>query len=201
MSEQEDPFARAVTVLGLARTPLSVVLRSLDDLQGQDPASPAALGQIERVRQQAEQVLRLIVTMDPPARATRGAALPLPLPVPLGGRVRFADQVFLKRVAAAIDAGMEDEAFGVEALAAEVAVGRSHLYRRLEALLGCSPARLILERRLEQAARLLAGRAGNVSEVAFRVGFKNLSHFSQRFRERFGTTPSAYAGGGVASAG
>lgn len=104
-----------------------------------------------------------------------------------------ADEIFLARVAAAIDGHLDDEAFDVETLASLVAVGRSHLYRRLEALLGCSPAKLILDRRLERAAELLGRRAGNVSEVAFAVGFKTVSHFSQRFRERYGVPPSAYA--------
>ena len=182
MGDPNDSFTRAVALLGRVRTPLSVVLRSLEELQARahDPASPPVALQLERVRRQAEQALRLIVTMETPeTRETR--------------TLTAADQAFLKRVAAAIDEGMEDEAFGVEALAARVAVGRSHLYRRLEALRGCSPAKLILERRLEHAAQLLAARAGNVSEIAYRVGFKNLSHFSQRFRERYGTTPSAYA--------
>jgi len=44
----------------------------------------------------------------------------------------------------------------VASWAARVAVGRSHLYRRLEALLGCSPGKLIFERRLAHAAQLLA---------------------------------------------
>jgi AraC-like DNA-binding protein len=196
MSEPNDSFARAVTLLGLVRTPLSVVLRSLEDLQAraQDPTSPTVAGQLERVRRQAEQVLWLIATMETRAPTPRRSGPALPEPA--RGRITPADHAFLKRVAAVVDEGIGDEAFGVEALAARVAVGRSHLYRRLEALLGCSPAKLILERRLEHAAQLLAARAGNVSEIAYRVGFKNLSHFSQRFRERYGTTPSAYASGG-----
>src|SRR5262245_1002329 len=103
MAEPNEPLARAVAVLGRARAPLSVVLQALEDVQAQDPASPAVAGQLERVRLQAEQVLRLIVTVPP--------------------TVDSADQAFLKRVAAAIDAGLADEAFGVAALAARAAVG------------------------------------------------------------------------------
>jgi AraC-like DNA-binding protein len=116
----------------------------------------------------------------------------LALPAPTFREVQSASQAFLDRVAAAIDEGMADEAFDVEGLAARVGVGRSHLYRRLSALTGCSPAKLILERRLEHAAHLLAREAGNVSEVADAVGFKSVSHFTERFRQRFGATPSAF---------
>jgi AraC family transcriptional regulator, positive regulator of tynA and feaB len=36
----------------------------------------------------------------------------------------------------------------------------------------------------------LASRAGAVSEIAYGLGFKSVSHFTRRFRERFGCTPS-----------
>ncbi len=64
--------------------------------------------------------------------------------------------------------------------------------RRLEED-GRSPAELILERRLERATELLRDSAGSVSEVAYAVGFKSVSHFTKRFRERFNVTPSTYS--------
>ncbi len=47
--------------------------------------------------------------------------------------------------------------------------------------------------RLERAGQLLRAGAGTVSEVAYGVGFKSLSHFSRRFREHYGVAPSDYA--------
>ncbi len=125
-------------------------------------------------------------------RAERAPGNDLALPAVREPEATSADQEFLERVAKAIDEGLADETFDVESLAAQLAMGRTQLYRRLDALLGESPARLILERRLEHAARLLEARAGNVSEVAYAVGFKSVSHFCQRFRERHGLAPSAY---------
>jgi AraC-like DNA-binding protein len=58
-----------------------------------------------------------------------------------------------------------------------------------------SPFRWILERRLEVAARLLADprQAGRtVSSIAFGVGFKDTSHFSRAFKDRYGVGPRGY---------
>ena len=56
-------------------------------------------------------------------------------------------------------------------------------------------ARYILRRRLEECARALddvAQRGQTATEIAFRHGFNDASHFGRVFRERFGLTPSAY---------
>ena len=42
-----------------------------------------------------------------------------------------------------------------------------------------------------RAAELLQGQA-NVSETAYAVGFKSVSHFSESFRRHYGVTPSAW---------
>ena len=104
-----------------------------------------------------------------------------------------ADRAFLAAVAAAVEAGLSDEAFGVTALAEAVAQDRTTLYRRLTALTGEAPAALLRRMRLERGADLLRQRAGTVGEIAYAVGFKSVSHFSSSFREHTGETPTAYA--------
>ncbi|HLT45799.1 MAG TPA: two-component regulator propeller domain-containing protein [Rubricoccaceae bacterium] len=108
--------------------------------------------------------------------------------------VASADAAFLEQVRQAVEEHMGEAAFGVEALAEAVGVSRVHLFRRLRELCGEAPSALLMRMRLERAAALLAARAGTVSEVAYGVGFRSVSHFSRAFRARYGTTPSAYAG-------
>jgi AraC-like DNA-binding protein len=43
-----------------------------------------------------------------------------------------------------------------------------------------------------RAAQLLKAGEGNVGEVAYAVGFRSVSHFTRRFRERYGRTPSEW---------
>ena len=78
------------------------------------------------------------------------------------------------------------------ALAGEMALSRSWLYRKVREEFGVSPNQLIQRIRLERAAQLLKEQAGNISEVAYAVGFNSLSYFNRCFRAHFDVAPSAY---------
>lgn len=102
------------------------------------------------------------------------------------------DREFLDAVRATIESRLSDEEFTVDQLADAVGMSRVHLYRRLQDLLGESPSALVRSVRLERAAQLLAQRTGSVSEIAYSVGFKSVSHFSRVFREHYGHAPSKH---------
>lgn len=58
---------------------------------------------------------------------------------------------------------------------------------------GTSFSEFVLERRLAQVARLLQDprqRDRRISELAYRCGFNDLSHFNHSFRRRYGMTPT-----------
>ena len=84
------------------------------------------------------------------------------------------------------------QGFGVQDLAAALGQSRASLYRRFDTLLDQSPTDLIWQMRLVEASHRLASGAGTVSEVAYSVGFKSVSHFSKRFKEAYGISPRAY---------
>lgn len=111
---------------------------------------------------------------------------------PSDPEARSTDERFLEQLRMTIEAHIDDETFDVESLALALGYSRSSLYRRLEGLVSESPAEIILGVRLERAAQLLGARAGTVSEIAYSVGFKSVSHFSRRFRGRYGVPPSEY---------
>lgn len=52
------------------------------------------------------------------------------------------------------------------------------------------------ELRLTEAARLLKETRGNVSEIAYAVGFQNPSHFGRAFREKYGESPTDFRAAG-----
>ncbi len=107
-------------------------------------------------------------------------------------KVESVEDRFLKKVKGTIEDHLSDTAFSVEVLADKVAMSSIQLYRKLKTLTGHTPNELIRNIRLERAALLLSQRAGNVADVAYEVGFNNLSYFAKCFKEKFGVTPSEF---------
>lgn len=100
------------------------------------------------------------------------------------------DDAFLQQVFKTIEAEMHEESFSVEKLAQQVGFSRTQLHRKLKALLDKSPSQLLNEIRLNKAHQLLLHKTGSVSEIAYSVGYSNMSYFTKRFKEKFGDTPS-----------
>ncbi|WP_437395046.1 helix-turn-helix domain-containing protein [Flagellimonas lutimaris] len=49
-------------------------------------------------------------------------------------------------------------------------------------------------KRLEKAKLLLKSSDKSIGDVVFECGFKNISHFSRIFKERYQASPSQYRG-------
>jgi AraC-like DNA-binding protein len=80
-------------------------------------------------------------------------------------------------------------------LAARFHVSVRTLQRRLRTGVGSSPQDLVLAARLEAAHSMLRSGGKRVGEVAYAVGFEDLSHFAKRFRAAYGMPPSQFARG------
>jgi signal transduction histidine kinase/AraC-like DNA-binding protein len=100
-------------------------------------------------------------------------------------------EAFLALLHRHVEARLDDSTLDVTALAEAVAMSTRTLTRKLTALTGISPARLIRTYRLRRATDLL--RAGHpVSETAWLVGFDHPANFATAFKEQFQQTPSEY---------
>jgi AraC-like DNA-binding protein len=65
--------------------------------------------------------------------------------------------------------------------------------QRLFAQSGVTFTEFVLEQRLSLAHRMLIGpqnRYRKISDIAYNIGFGDLSYFNRAFRSRFGITPS-----------
>ncbi|MBD3222161.1 response regulator, partial [bacterium] len=103
-----------------------------------------------------------------------------------------ADDRFLQRAREAVEKHLDDEDLQIEDLCREVGLSRSQFHRKLKALTGQSATAFVRAHRLQRAADLLADGYGNVTEVAYAVGFQGLSYFARCFREQYGVSPSEY---------
>lgn len=104
--------------------------------------------------------------------------------------MQSVEDQFLEQVLKAIRANVDNEFLSVGDLAREVGFSKSQLHRKLKALCNKSPNQLIIEFRLNEAKRMLEDKAGTVSEVAYSVGYSNMSYFTKSFKEQFGVLPS-----------
>lgn len=105
------------------------------------------------------------------------------------------DEQFVQGVIAEIEHNIDNEYFSVEDLASAVGFSRSQLSRKLKSLSDKTPNQLIREIRLTRAQKLLQQKVATVSEIAFQVGYSNLSYFSKSYKEAFGVSPSEVVGG------
>jgi signal transduction histidine kinase/DNA-binding response OmpR family regulator/sugar lactone lactonase YvrE len=105
-----------------------------------------------------------------------------------------ADDRFLTRTREIIVDNLDDPDFRVDRLCREIGMSRTQLHRKLKAVAGRSAGEFIRIERLNKAADMLSRREGNVTEVAYSVGYKSLSQFAKAFREQFGMAPSDFEG-------
>lgn len=77
-------------------------------------------------------------------------------------------------------------------LAAQAHVSKSACLRCFHILLNTTPYNYLMNYRLNEAARLLQNSTLPVAEIAHRVGFKQVSHFGQLFRQKTGYLPLAF---------
>ena len=107
--------------------------------------------------------------------------------------IKSSDEVLIERIMKVINDNLSNPELNVEMLAQNVGMSRVHMHRKLKELTNQSARDFIRNIRLKQAGALLASKKSSVSEVAYSVGFVNLSHFSNSFKEFYGMSPSDYA--------
>ena len=104
--------------------------------------------------------------------------------------VQSIDDQFLQQVTKVIRSNIDNEFLSVEDLAKGVGFSRAQLHRKLKALCNKSANQLIIEIRLNEAKRMLENKLGTVSEIAYSVGYTNMSYFTKSFKDKFGLLPS-----------
>jgi AraC-like DNA-binding protein len=79
-----------------------------------------------------------------------------------------------------------------EDIAKQVDLSPFHFHRRFTELLGLTPKQYLLDCQIHQAKSDLLGRQKELVQIAKECGFAHQSHFTSRFKQATGLTPTRW---------
>ena len=103
------------------------------------------------------------------------------------------DEKFLSRALEFVYAHLEDDGYDRDALAADMGASSSTIYNKLRSITGLNVSGFIRDIRLKEAHRMAqADPTLRVSDLAYKVGFRDPRYFSTCFKKQFGVLPKEY---------
>ncbi len=111
---------------------------------------------------------------------------------PTNVKIESHDQKFLARAVKVVEKNIDNSDLNVDHFSREIGISKMQLYRKMNALTNQTVREFIKTIRLKRAAQLLEQNVINISEVAYAVGFTDISYFRKCFKKQFGVTPSEY---------
>jgi len=103
------------------------------------------------------------------------------------------DDEFLRKAIDCAYAHLSDADFDRDAFAAEMGASASTLYNKLRSLTGLNVSAFIRDIRMKEAKRMAQTVPDlRVSDLAYKVGFKDPKYFATCFKKEFGMQPSEY---------
>ncbi len=102
------------------------------------------------------------------------------------------DEKFTETMMSIINKNLSNSEFNSNSLSDELTMSRMQLHRKMKKLYNMTAHELLRDIRMKEAARLLTEGKITISEVAYMVGFNNVSHFSTSFKQAYGVTPREY---------
>ena len=103
------------------------------------------------------------------------------------------DEEFLMRASKCVHDHIDDSEYNRESFAADMGASSSTLYNKLRALTGKNISSYIRDIRIKTACQLAKDNPDlRVSDIAYRVGFKDPKYFATSFKKVMGTQPKEY---------
>jgi len=103
------------------------------------------------------------------------------------------EEQFMSKVMEVIEGHISEEEFSIEQFGKEMGMSRMQLHRKLKALSGKSASNYLRSVRLSKAMKMITEEKGNISEIAYSVGFSSPAYFTRCFKEEYGFPPSDLA--------
>ena len=103
------------------------------------------------------------------------------------------DEQFLQKAIDCVYTHLDDSDFDREAFASEMGASASTLYNKLRSITGLNVTAFIRDIRMKEAKRMAQTQPGiRVSDLAYKVGFKDPKYFATCFKKEFGLQPSEF---------
>ena len=104
-----------------------------------------------------------------------------------------ADNEFIERAIKCLDEHLSDSDYDRDTFARDMGTSASTLYNKLRAVTGMNVSGFIRNHRIKAACRLAQQDPTlRVSDIAYRVGFKDPKYFATIFKKEMGMQPSEY---------
>ncbi|TBN03667.1 hybrid sensor histidine kinase/response regulator [Hyunsoonleella flava] len=103
------------------------------------------------------------------------------------------DETLYKKALQIVNENIGNEDFDITFFCSELGVSRTMLFTKIKAWSNFTPNEFIVHFRMKRAAQLLEQGKVNISQVSYKVGYKDPKYFSKSFQKKFGETPSKYA--------
>lgn len=103
------------------------------------------------------------------------------------------DQEWLAKLEEKVKSNIGNFNLSVDTLADELFISRAQFFRRVQALTGMTPLQYIKEIRYDFARNLLETKnVRSVKAASQAIGIKKVQYFSEKYKKRFGKSPSEY---------
>ena len=106
--------------------------------------------------------------------------------------INSVDEKFLEKLQVVLDNELSNADFSADDFASFMGISRMQLHRKLKSLLGVSTTEFLRKERIKMAATLLKKANVTIAEIAYAVGFNDVSYFIRCFKEVYECTPSEY---------
>ena len=106
--------------------------------------------------------------------------------------VSSLDEKLYKKAFQIVEDNIDNENFDVQFFCSELGVSRTMLFTKVKAWTNFTPNEFIMHFRMKRAAQILEQGKINISEVSYKVGFRNPKYFSKCFQKKYGETPTQY---------
>ncbi len=135
---------------------------------------------------------RIETLLDNRQRLRERFEIGIPLNYGKNSNTSAKDNEFMMQLYDLFNKYIADENISLNDIALEMGQNRSMFFQKVKVITNTSPFELLKEYRLKRAAEMLSEGNLNVNEVCMQTGFKDRSHFSRLFKDRYGASPSKW---------